>query len=675
MKKIKIAKVLAIFLALIIFCGQISIATDEIIQTTKDGSYVINYTEDLFELKDKLSQGEVNVLKSVKYNNDKTFDISLKSQGLGFSKTKINQKEYNLVFVLDNSGSMYGDSGRVQACVSAINSIIKDLSSSENIKLSVVAYSSGSHLDYASDGEKGNYINSNKVSADTLLDLKHYDSSAYIGYEDNYGTDTSKDYNSRNTLRWMYSSTGKKFYAGNTNTQAGIIKAYEILKNASNKDTATPVIILMSDGEATNYAYSGDYLKGFKYDFSSVSQLDKVKSAFSNEYTQNQLAGYCAILSANMARNELNNLYKNKCKFYTLGYSLEQNYDYCLGTLNPNSTNLKKAGNMMKSGYSNYGLNYLVNSSDYSQDLKAKYEVSTLKYNDKYYEGNTKNIKEIYKSIVTDSVTEYEDYGPIKNGTYLTIEDTLGEKFNINTDKNNIEMKLKISNLDNKNNKDEKISLTKENENTYRYKDANREIIYDLKNKKVTLKLLASYVNGNKIDLTFVAELEEDASGTAEGITYYTNDTKNTSCNFTPESGNPFYGSEKQETKIETTGSITLKKDKEPEKIEITETNIIKENITEKNTIIGNTTINEVTENKFNKTEENVVINNKTESNETINNKIQNNETINNKTINNIKETNKEEVKEKQTETTKVTKLPKTGRDIDISKNIKNFIK
>ena len=171
MKNKYLKKVLIILLTLVVFCGQFSIATNS--EITKDGSIVINYTEDRFELKDELTDGEVNVLKSVEYNNDTTFDVSLKTQGLGFTKEKISQNEYNIVFVIDNSGSMYGDSGRVQACVSAINSVIKDLANSTNIQISVVAYSSGAHMDYASDGKEDEYISSNTVSADTLLELKH----------------------------------------------------------------------------------------------------------------------------------------------------------------------------------------------------------------------------------------------------------------------------------------------------------------------------------------------------------------------------------------------------------------------------------------------------------------------------------------------------------------------
>ena len=656
MKKINIKKVLIVFLALIIFCCQISVAANNN-ETTKDGSYVTNYTEDIFELKDELKQGEVNVLKSVKYNNDMSFDVSLKAQGLGFRKEKISQNDYNIVFVIDNSGSMYGDSGRVQACVSAINSVIKDLSNSNNIQISVVAYSSGSHIDYSSDGNEDEYISSNTSSSATLLPLDHYNADTYIGYVDNYGTDTNKDYNSRNTLRWMYSSTGKKFYAGNTNTQAGIIKAYEVLENASNKNDATPVIVLMSDGEATNYAYSGNYLSGYKYELNTVSELDKYKSAFSNEYTQNQLAGYNAILSANYVKTKLTESYNKKCKFYTLGYSLEQNYEYSLATLNPTSSNLNKSGNYMKSGYKNYGLDYLVNSSDTSKAFMSKYGLQNLKYNDKYYEGTIQNIKSVYSKIVNDSVTEYEHFGPLKDGTYLTIEDAIGKEFKINTDEDKIEMTLTKSSLTNSDKKENKIILSKKDNNTYQYKDENIDITYDLKNNKVIFKILAKNIDENKYDLTYKVNLIEEATGSEEGITYYTNDTKNTHCEFTPETENQYYNSKEVLEKIETTGSITLNKDKEPEK----------ETIIEKNKIVENTTINNVTETNINKANENV--SNKNINNEITSNKVTNNETVNNTTKNNTK------VNNKQTTTEKKTKLPKTGRDIDISKNIKNRLK
>lgn len=680
MKKLNTKRVLAIFLVLIILCSQISIAANN--ETTKDGSIVTKYTEDKNELKGKLNQGEVNVVKSVEYNKNKTFDVSLKAQGLGFTKEKISQNEYNIVFVIDNSGSMYGDSGRAKACVSAINSVIKDLAKSTNIQISVVAYSSGSHMDYSSDGNEADYISSNTISADTLLDLKHYDASTYIGYVDNYGTGKGKDYDSRNTLRWMYSSTGKKFYAGNTNTQAGIIKAYEVLKGAKNKKTATPVVILMSDGEATNYAYSGNRLTGFKYELDSMSKLDNLKSAFNNRYTENQLAGYSAILSANYIKYKLNSQYTKKCMFYTLGYSLEQNYEYSSATLNPTQANLKKASDMVGSKYKKYGLQDLTSSSTSAQSAKTKYGVSDLKYNDKYYEGNTRNIEAIYKNIVNDSMTEYEHFGPIKNVTYLTIVDALGDKFKINTDKETIQMKLKTESLSNSNSKQEKnITLSKKDTNTYVYSDENIEVTYSVVSRKVTLKILAKYIDGNKVDLRYQVDLQDDATGSIEGITYYTNDTQNTYYEFTPENGNSYYSGNKIEEKIITTGSITLKKEEKPEEPKEPEEpkkpEEPKETVTEKNTVIENTIINNVTENNINKenvTEKNTTIINETQknvntTNEIVNNKTTNNETVNNKTINNTTENNK--IVNKETEVKKV-KLPKTGRDIDISSNIKN---
>ena len=655
MKKINVKKVLLVFLTLLISCCQISIATDNK-EVTKDGSYLINYTEDIYDLKDGLKSGEINVLKSVKYNKDLSFDVSLKAQGLGFSKEKISKNNYNIVFAIDNSGSMYGDSGRIQACVSAINSVIKDLSSSPNIQIAVVAYSSGAHLDYSSDGSQEQYISSNNSSSGVLLALDHYDSNAYIGYTDNYGTDTTKDYNSRNTLRWMYSSTGKKFYAGRTNTQAGIIKSYEVLQNASNKNNATPVIVLMSDGEATNYAYSGNNLTGYKYEIDTISALDKYKSAFSNVYSQNQLPAYNAILSANYVKNKLEKSYNKKCKFYTLGYSLEQNYEYSLATLNPTNSNLKKSQNYMENSYKNYGLYSLINSTE-STNFKNKYGLSSLKYNDKYYEGSVQNIKSVYSQIVNDSITEYEDFGPVKEGTNLTIEDAIDKGFKINIDTDNIEMTLSKSVIGSDKKEQIKINLTKKSENKYEYTDEGISVIYNVINNKVTFKISAKNINGNIYDLTYKLSLLEETTGTEEGKTYYTNDTQNTYYEFEPENENPYYDLNNINQRIETTGSITLKKDKEPEK----------ENVVEKNTVIENTTINNTTENNKNVTNENIInkntinenvtnkniinedIVNKNITNETINNKVVNNETENNNKTNNKIVTNNE------------IKLPKTG--------------
>ena len=63
-------------------------------------------------------------------------------------------------------------------------------------------------------------------------------------------------------------------------------------------------------------------------------------------------------------------------------------------------SNLKKSSNTMKDGFEKYGLEYLVNSSDFSKALKAKYGLSNLKYNNKYCQSRSKcipKIKAIYK--------------------------------------------------------------------------------------------------------------------------------------------------------------------------------------------------------------------------------------------------------------------------------------
>lgn len=198
-----------------------------------------------------------------------------------------------------------------------------------------------------------------------------------------------------------------------------------------------------------------------------------------------------------------------------------------------------------------------------------------------------------------------------------------------------------------------KINLTKKSENKYEYTDEGISVIYNVINNKVTFKISAKNINGNIYDLTYKLNLLEEATGTEDGKTYYTNDTQNTYYEFEPENENPYYDLKNVNQKIETTGSITLKKDKEPEK----------ENIVEKNTVIENTTINNTTENNKNVTNENIInkntinenVTNKNIINEDIVNKNITNETINNKVVNNETENNNKIV------TNNEIKLPKTG--------------
>ncbi len=543
---------------------------------------IIGYTEDKHELKKDIKEGEVDVNKSVQYKENKQFGVSLLAQSKGFEKITTASKEYNIVFVIDNSGSMYGTSGRIQACVSAINYVLGDLAKYNNVKTSVVAYSSGSKLDYTTDDDSVKYISNNKVAADDILPLAHYDSSASIGYVDNYGVGNGTNYDYRNTLRWMYSSTGKKFYAGNTNTQAGIVKAYEVLSKANNKDTATPVIILMSDGEATNYAYNSNALSGYKYEIPTISDLEGYKDAFSNVYTQSHIPGWAAILSANYAKYSLNKTYKNECRFYTFGYALDkdfENYKFCLATLNPSNNNVKNAGSMLDKGYEKYGLNDFINNSSISKSVKEKYGISNLIYTDKYYEGTTKNIQSIYQNMVNQTITEKNAKTAIKSGTYLNIKDTIGDYFDIckDAEKNKINMTITQKTIDTAQNNTKEIQLTTDNNKIYKYSEEKFEVVYDTANNDVNFNIRADYLNNNQVYLSYNLELSNRIEVSEKEQTYYTNNTSNTNYAFTPEESSPMYKN-KVKNDIKVTGSITLIKRKieipeepldEPEYIEV----------------------------------------------------------------------------------------------------------
>ena len=541
-------------LSIIIICILLS---PNLIYATTNNDYIKSYTEDINDLKSNLEKGEVEVRKSVKYNGNGEFDISLLSQSNSYETKRVTDKIYNIVFAIDNSASMYGTSGRIQACVNSINTVIRNLAPYKNINIAVIAYSSGAKLDYSQDGAKDLYNSYNTEKASTLLPLAHYDSSTYIGYTDNYGDGSGKEHVKRNLYRWIYSSIGKKQYAGSTNTQAGFVKSYEILNNATNKDIATPIIILMSDGEATDYAYVSDPFSDYKYEISTMQELENYKAASTDFFTSNHLASICAILNANYVKTLLNKTYKNQSLIYSLGYSLSREhptYNYCLSTLNPIPANINLLKNYMNSGYEQYGLYSLVNSSNFVKQFKEKYNLKNLEYSDGYYEGNTNNIKEIYRKIVNDVIIEQVDTNPLKEKTYLTITDTIGKEFNLIKTAESIKMKIKINEEN-----EREIELKKDENNNFRYNDENIEVNYTDENSQVIFKIKSNYITNKKINLTYAVKLNDKTLKKADGTTYYTNDVKNTKYSFEPNIGNPKYSEQKVEKNLDITGSITLK--------------------------------------------------------------------------------------------------------------------
>ena len=512
---------------------------------------VTSYTEDITELKniDTLNDGEMDVKKSVEYNDDGTFNVSLMAEGKKFITNLTDESEYNIVFVLDNSGSMYNTPSRITGSTNAINEIIRNLSEYSNINIGVVAY--GSKMDNQPAGS---------LPADVLLNLGHYtstsssdkfiecistwDSSQSSRYSEQYFLDRClKVVTSQNDSR-----NGFIFSTGGTFTQAGIIKGYELLNQATNKNSAKPIIILMSDGEATGMTWTkgGDLHTDYQWEIKSVSDLmnNYDSGTFGAEYfTTNSIMPYVSIRTAMYVKDLINSEYNKKCNFYTFGYDVSPTYYYAISTLNPTKSNIDNLKNFMSSGSEKYGLYELVYNSGLSWD--------DLMYTDGYYSNaDGKTAAEIYQKILFED--SRAENSAVKSGSYFKISDTVGDGMEISQSNGTINMNLNL------NGSTKSISLTSNDTVNYSYKDDIVEVKYSRATNNVELNVLGDYFIDTTISLSFNTKLKESSLGEVGGKKYYTNSTATYS--FETSKYNTTYKGATVTNNIETTGSITLSK-------------------------------------------------------------------------------------------------------------------
>lgn len=549
----KIVKIMFLLMAYMII--ELSYSNIKAVEKVYVNGYSVkSYTENINFLKniDDLKTGEVDVEKSVLYNNDGSFNISLGAIGKSFET--IDTPEYNIVLVIDNSASMYNTEKRIQSTVDAINSIIREASDHENINIGVVSYSSHT------------YHSINQEPAIPILNLGHYtstsDSDVYIEYvKDVDGKETWSDEFCRS--RYIHSVTTqnncdpqKEHYAGYTHTQAGVIAAYEMLESANNKDTAIPVVILMSDGEANCLAYSkGAYssdkekVKNYQYQIDSISSLMNDYSIFYNESwsTLGSASGYATIRECIYIKDRINEIYNNECAFYTFGYYISDNSYVAKAVLNPTKENIDVLENYMSSGYDELGIYDLV----YNSGISWK----ELCYTNQYYSNNgADNIDDIFKQIIFEEVNKRS---PLKEDDNLVIEDKIGEGFELLKEDDKIPMKL---NIDSEN---ISIDLVTNNGIVYEYQNAVINIVYNSEDNSIRLEVDGSYFVDKSVNLSFNIKPSEDAVGSLSGETYYTNEMSK--YKFSTNENNPNYKGATVSQNLDIFGSITL--EKEPAKV------------------------------------------------------------------------------------------------------------
>ena len=386
------------------------------------------YTEN-HEFTGELSPGTGAVDKG-----DSDFLVAYSALATTQKITGKSQVPVDVVFVIDNSGSMDYEWGfgigatALEQTVEAVNQSIETvMESNPNSRVAVVAY----------DGAEGN-----TSAAQVLLPLDHYSKSGNTYIQANYDRFIIvRHFENLSVSNGVSTSEGRTYSntiyrgSGGTNIHAGVQKGMDILDNASSVDsggiTHMPALILLSDGAAT-YSGSGDWWNctgqsgtGGDTNYAHTMKVDMnaqyMKQQVNEHYGLTGTAGY-------------------SCRIYTIGMGFSDlsgsDRQYAQMALNPTdmlsadndvSNTIRSAWNIYRSGRS-------VSLDSYTFTHPESGDISTLQYNDEYYEAsNADDVNAVFSDITSDIIasapqapTQIEGGDPLDGG-YLTYTDPIGE--------------------------------------------------------------------------------------------------------------------------------------------------------------------------------------------------------------------------------------------------------
>lgn len=365
--------------------------------------------------------------------NDSDFLVAYSALATTVKVTGKSNVPVDVVFVIDNSGSMSGDA--LDETVSAVNQSIDTLmDANEDNRVAVVLYD---------------------TDAATLLPLGHYTSYSgdgiYIAYTSSgrYFKNTVKedvDYNNPQDYRGSLDCGSSR----GTNLQLGTYTGMNIL--ATEADTTVerggreinrvPAVIMLSDGAAT---YSSSSSRWWMPN-------GNIQGPGSDSYYGN---GMLAMANASYMKQEINRNYEVEAdstyaaKVYTVGMGISSlvgdDKDLAEVTLDPKGklNNNNNMANSIRTAWDTYSdgdsVRIQVNSgwfgvNSYTMTHPDSNDITTLLYNDAYYSAeNADDVVNVFENITSDIVsssssvpTEIEGGDPWNSG-YLTYTDPIGE--------------------------------------------------------------------------------------------------------------------------------------------------------------------------------------------------------------------------------------------------------
>ena len=369
---------------------------------------------------------------NVTVKNDSDFLVAYSALATSESVTGKSQVPVDVVFVIDNSGSMdyeYGlgfSTTSLEQTVGAVNQSIETImESNPNSRVAVVAY----------DGAQGN-----TPAAQVLLPLDHYTKTGNTYIQANYGQFIVRWFEDLSVSNGVTASNGSAYSntiyrgSGGTNIHAGIQTGMDILNNASSTSaggtTHMPALILLSDGAAT-YSGSGNWwdCTGQTGLGSDTNYAHTMKVDMNAQYMKQQVNEHYGL--------NVNTDYS--CKIYTIGMGFDDlnNSDrqYAQMALNPtgvlNANN--NVSNEIRDAWNTYSSGRNVSLDGYTFTHPQSGDIDTLQYNDGYYEANeAEDVNNVFEDITSSIIasapqvpTQIEG-DPTTSG-YLTYTDPIGE--------------------------------------------------------------------------------------------------------------------------------------------------------------------------------------------------------------------------------------------------------